>query len=580
MAYIYDLTDTWNAGGTTFNAIKMNVTDSASASASKLVTLQTNGTEHFSVTKGGQGYFSGNLGVGTASPGAKLTVSGVSEGLRLADSAPYMSFYNAAQSIRLGYIQHTGFSLALYNVLPGDLEFATNNTERMRITSAGAVGIGTGQPRGNLSIGTINSTSSTTQTFHMGYTPGDFYGWRLTSTNTPSVSAAGTFNIQRGTSAAWVDAVTITDGGNVGIGTSSPEAKLTVAGTAGAVTGAGLAVLENSTGNSARLRIIQNAGFVTYDATYSTGGNQQVWSNAGTERMRLTEAGNLGIGITAPVSYANYGNLTVNGTNGGTFTLRNSANTNSSEMAANASEVYLKSVGSTPLWFGTDNNERMRIDTSGNVGIGTNSIAYTTSGRTTVYTNGTSSSLLGLGVGGTEAGYVGAFSSTALEIAAAGASRSMVLTTNGAERARITTSGEFMFPNSTFSRPGGAGQYIVGADNGGFFQQVGTNYYTVTTSGGSTSDASLKTDIVNIDSALDRICALNGVTYQFIEIPQDDADKGEQIGVIAQDVEAQFPQIVVEGSDGMKRVRYDRLVAPLIEAIKELTARVAQLEGN
>jgi hypothetical protein len=40
MAFIYDLTDTWNAGGTSFNAIKMNVTDTASAAASRLLTLQ------------------------------------------------------------------------------------------------------------------------------------------------------------------------------------------------------------------------------------------------------------------------------------------------------------------------------------------------------------------------------------------------------------------------------------------------------------------------------------------------------------------------------------------------------------
>ena len=69
MAYIYDLTDTWNAGGTTFNAIKMNVTDTASAVSSKLVTLQNGGTEHFSVTKAGVGYFSGNLGVGVTAFG-------------------------------------------------------------------------------------------------------------------------------------------------------------------------------------------------------------------------------------------------------------------------------------------------------------------------------------------------------------------------------------------------------------------------------------------------------------------------------------------------------------------------------
>jgi hypothetical protein len=53
MAYIYDLSDTWNASGTTFTAIKMNVTDTASAAASLLMDLQVGGTSRFSVAKGG-----------------------------------------------------------------------------------------------------------------------------------------------------------------------------------------------------------------------------------------------------------------------------------------------------------------------------------------------------------------------------------------------------------------------------------------------------------------------------------------------------------------------------------------------
>jgi hypothetical protein len=61
MAYIYDLADTWNASGTTFTAIKMNVTDTASAAASLLMDLQVGGTSKFSVTKAGTTTFSGNL---------------------------------------------------------------------------------------------------------------------------------------------------------------------------------------------------------------------------------------------------------------------------------------------------------------------------------------------------------------------------------------------------------------------------------------------------------------------------------------------------------------------------------------
>jgi hypothetical protein len=53
MAYIFDLSDQWNASGTTFTAIKMNVTDSASAAASLLMDLQVGGVSQFSVSKAG-----------------------------------------------------------------------------------------------------------------------------------------------------------------------------------------------------------------------------------------------------------------------------------------------------------------------------------------------------------------------------------------------------------------------------------------------------------------------------------------------------------------------------------------------
>ena len=53
MANIYDMSDTWNDGATTFTSIKMNVTDTASASDSLLMDLQVGGTSQFSVAKSG-----------------------------------------------------------------------------------------------------------------------------------------------------------------------------------------------------------------------------------------------------------------------------------------------------------------------------------------------------------------------------------------------------------------------------------------------------------------------------------------------------------------------------------------------
>jgi hypothetical protein len=183
----------------------------------------------------------------------------------------------------------------------------------------------------------------------------------------------------------------------------------------------------------------------------------------------------------------------------------------------------------------------------------------------------------------------------AFEIYTTGASP-LVFGTNTTERVRVDGSGNFTLAGSgimyfgntsQFIRSaGGAGtQIIVGASSGGFYQQVGGSYYLVTTAGGSTSDASLKTNVQQVTGALEKVCAIRGVSFEFIEEQMCTADQGTQLGVIAQEVEAQFPEIVLTNEDGIKTVRYDRLVAPLIEAVKEqqaiieaLTTRITALE--
>ena len=65
MAYIYSLADTWNASGTTFTGIGLNVTDSASAAGSLLMDLQVGGVSKFSVTKAGAATVTNRLAFGT-----------------------------------------------------------------------------------------------------------------------------------------------------------------------------------------------------------------------------------------------------------------------------------------------------------------------------------------------------------------------------------------------------------------------------------------------------------------------------------------------------------------------------------
>ena len=70
---------------------------------------------------------------------------------------------------------------------------------------------------------------------------------------------------------------------------------------------------------------------------------------------------------------------------------------------------------------------------------------------------------------------------------------------------------------------------------------------------------------------------LRGVSFEWDEnAPQ--GLRGRDLGVIAQEVEEVFPELVRTDADGFKTVNYHGLVAPLIEAIKELDARVAALE--
>ena len=95
------------------------------------------------------------------------------------------------------------------------------------------------------------------------------------------------------------------------------------------------------------------------------------------------------------------------------------------------------------------------------------------------------------------------------------------------------------------------------------------------------SDERLKDNIVTIDNALDKVEALRGVLYTWNE----GSRKGKsEIGVIAQEVEKVFPEIVHEKElpfiDGgkYKTVDYEKLTGVLIEAVKELSAEVKALK--
>jgi hypothetical protein len=87
-----------------------------------------------------------------------------------------------------------------------------------------------------------------------------------------------------------------------------------------------------------------------------------------------------------------------------------------------------------------------------------------------------------------------------------------------------------------------------------------------------TSDERLKSNIQTIDNGLDKVINMRGVSF--------DIGESHKIGVIAQEMEQIVPEVVTTGEDGFKTVSYGSLVGVLIEAIKDLNAKIKKLENQ
>ena len=151
----------------------------------------------------GNGYFSGRLGVGTATPQGKVHSVG-------SDVLP--SFFAGAGNADFAVADGEGIQFGNWNNTT--LVF----TERVRVTNSGRLGVGTGSPEGIIhSVGSGNIPN--------------FYS----SGSTADIAVADGNNLQMGhwneSTDTFTERLKIDGGGNVGIGTSTPQEKLDVAGT-------------------------------------------------------------------------------------------------------------------------------------------------------------------------------------------------------------------------------------------------------------------------------------------------------------------------------------------------------------
>ena len=92
------------------------------------------------------------------------------------------------------------------------------------------------------------------------------------------------------------------------------------------------------------------------------------------------------------------------------------------------------------------------------------------------------------------------------------------------------------------------------------------------------SDERLKDNITPITNSLDKLKEIKGVSFDWVPKEGIHSHEGHDVGVIAQDIEKVLPEIVENRENGYKAVRYEKLVALLIETNKELLKRVEELE--
>jgi len=352
-----------------------------------------------------------------------------------------------------------------------------------------------------------------------------------------------------------------------------------------------LAVAQGGTGATSASAAADNLGLGTSDAV--TFGSASISGDLAVDTDTLfvdVSAGNVGIGTTNTDSHK----AAIDSGAGTSLGLMHKSSNSFSLMTFKASgttqDIRIGVTGND-LLFQTNATEAMRIDPSGNVGIGT-----TTPGSS---------------FGGTQKGLVIADGTinavynteTANAIASVGtiSSHGFTFKTAGSERMRIDSSGNVLFSATALPSTGAGGAAFENEGNfGRSILQLGQTENTSTlrtvvefyagstrngtiqvsnssTSYNTSSDVRLKENIVDAPSASSDIDAIQIRSYDW------KADGSHQkYGVVAQELVNVAPEAVSQGEteEDTWGVDYSKLVPMLVKEIQELRARVATLEGK
>ena len=614
-----------------------------------------------SYTLSGADMFQGSIGTNTASLSTvKVTFNNIGKFI----SSPYNTnaIWVSSGNVYAPGTGNVGIGLTTTAAVTEKLTVTGNISANGSLSATGTgstyvngdVGIRTARPYADLDV--VDSTAQTvvravnTNTdgsifFGAGQTTSSqdlpFYIRRFNSSHT--VASAGNVefynngSIHFRTTSSALDRVVIDNAGQVGIGTTSPGDLLEVAST-----GSSRIRIESGDSGASSLDLYDN-GSLGARVNCDSSNNLELMAGGRTAADLIinTTTGNVGIGTTAPVTplhvhrtdsagpIIHFTNSTTGATDsdGASFGIDSNENAQIWQREANA------------IVFGTSNDEKVRIDSSGNVGIGTTTPAATldvTGTDAIIIPAGTSAQRPTAETGmlrynSTTSSFEGYHASTwsslggvrdvdgdtyiLAETSSGNDDDTLHFWQGGTERITMTSSGWIPVTDSEMTL-GASGKYwstayiddvtisndLTVSDEANITNALNVGQINVGTATGSsvgqirasgdiwafnTSDIKFKKNIAPISDSLSKLNQIRGVEFDWTDLYinmngglDDTFIKRHDVGVIAQEVEAVLPEVVTTRDDGTKAVRYEKIVPLLIEAIKELNEKVERLEGS